>query len=83
MSDSPAQKIDERIAVIDQEFAAVFGCGPSAGTRKGDDTVLTYGRCTGGVVVRDIRVAGLAHHWPLREFDGYDMGPVMWRLAFG
>jgi hypothetical protein len=28
-------------------------------------------------------VPGLRHHFPLKELDGYDFGPVLWQLAFG
>jgi polyhydroxybutyrate depolymerase len=68
---------------IDQEFAAAFGCAPAKQTHNGDNDIFTYTRCHGGVFVRDIRVRGLGHHWPLREVDGYDIGPVLWRMALG
>lgn len=67
--------------LLDQEFAVAFGCRPAAKTHTTDNDVVTYAGCHGGVVVRDIRVRGLRHHWPLHEIDGYDMGPVLWRLA--
>lgn len=66
---------------IDQEFAAVFRCRGPSHTKSGQDVVYTYIGCSGGVYVRDIRVPGLRHHWPLKEVDGYDMGPALWRLA--
>jgi polyhydroxybutyrate depolymerase len=68
---------------IDQQFAAAFGCGPAAETHSSSNNVLTYTACSGGVYVRDIRVPGLRHHWPAKELDGYDMGPVLWRLVLG
>lgn len=67
--------------LLDQEFAVAFGCAPVAKTHTTNNDVFTYSGCHGGVSVRDIRVRGLWHHWPLREIDGYDMGPVLWRLA--
>lgn len=66
---------------IDQEFAGVFGCRPAQRSTSNGDEVYTYTGCHGGVFVRDIRVPGLSHHWPLREIDGFDIGPVLWRLA--
>jgi len=66
---------------IDQEFAVAFGCRGPQHTRSGADEVYTYVRCRGGVYVRDIRVPGLRHHWPVKAVDGYDMGPALWRLA--
>jgi poly(3-hydroxybutyrate) depolymerase len=68
---------------IDQEFASVFACHPARHTVSGGNEVYTYTGCQNSVYVRDIRVPGLRHHWPLREIDGYDMGPVLWRLALG
>jgi polyhydroxybutyrate depolymerase len=68
---------------IDQEFAGVFGCRPAQRTLNPDNEIYTYAGCHGGVFVRDVRVARLLHHWPLREIDGYDMGPVLWRMALG
>jgi len=68
---------------IDQEFAGVFGCRPAQHTVSDGNEVYTYAGCQNGVYVRDIRVPRLWHHWPLREIDGYDMGPVLWRLALG
>jgi hypothetical protein len=68
---------------IDQEFATVFGCGPVSQTRSNENEVYTYTGCHGGVYVRDIRVPRLWHHWPLKEKDGYDIGPVLLRLALG
>ena len=68
---------------IDQEFASVFGCGPAQHSVTSRNEVYTYAGCQNGVYVRDIRVPGLWHHWPLREIDGYDMGPVMWHLVLG
>ena len=68
---------------IDQQFAAVFGCRPATVTRSGADRVYTFVGCRDRVAVRDIRVPGLHHHWPLREQDGYDMGPVLLHLALG
>ena len=68
---------------IDKEFAGVFGCGPAAHETSNGNDVTTYTGCHGGVYIRDIRVPGLRHHWPLKEDDGYDMGPVLWRLLLG
>jgi polyhydroxybutyrate depolymerase len=68
---------------IDQQFATVFGCRPAVISHSGTNEVYTYGGCRGGAVVRDIRVPGMHHHWPLREIDGYDMGPVLLHLALG
>jgi len=66
---------------IDQEFATVFGCRPVQHAVSNSNEVYTYAGCQGGAYVRDIRVPGLRHHWPMRELDGYDMGPVLWRLV--
>jgi polyhydroxybutyrate depolymerase len=68
---------------IDAEFAAVFGCGRARRTRDRGNDIYTYAPCRGGVYVRDIRVPRLWHHWTSKEKDGYDMGPVMWRLGLG
>jgi polyhydroxybutyrate depolymerase len=68
---------------IDQQFATVFGCRPAVVSHSGTNQVYTYVGCRDGVTVRDIRVPGLHHHWPLRELDGYDMGPVLLHLALG
>lgn len=68
---------------IDGEFAGVFGCAGPATTRPPGTVVSTYTGCRGGVVVRDIQVIGLRHHWPVKEKDGYDMGPQLWHLALG
>jgi polyhydroxybutyrate depolymerase len=69
--------------LIDQQFATIFGCGPAAVSHSGSNEVYTYLGCHDGVAVRDIRVPGMHHHWPLREIDGYDMGPVLLHLALG
>jgi polyhydroxybutyrate depolymerase len=68
---------------IDQQIASLFGCGPVTQTRSNDNDVFTYTGCHDGVYVRDIRVPRLWHHWPLHEKDGYDIGPVLVRLALG
>ena len=80
---SYSQTVMPPVWQIDQEFAKVFGCGPVAQTRSGENDVFTYTGCQGGVFVRDIRVPRLWHHWPLREQDGYDIGPVLLHLALG
>lgn len=66
---------------IDGEFAAAFGCGApqTSKTRTGSTTV--WQPCSHGVRVRELRISGLPHHFPLRETDGYDVGPVLWQLA--
>lgn len=66
---------------IDAEFAAAFRCGPARRTTSHGDPIYTYVRCRGGVFVRDIQVPGLTHHWSNRKQDGFDMGPVLWRLT--
>lgn len=68
---------------IDQRFATVFGCRPAVTTQSGDNQVFTYLGCNDGVAVRDIRVPNLPHHWPLKETDGYDIGPVLLHMALG
>jgi polyhydroxybutyrate depolymerase len=78
-----SQAVMPAVWQIDQQFASVFGCGPVAQTRSDDNDVFTYTGCHDGVFVRDIRVPRLWHHWPLREKDGYDIGPVLVRLALG
>ena len=66
---------------IDQEFAGVFGCQPADQSVTNGQQVYTYSGCQGGAYVRDIRVPHMGHHWALREIDGFDMGPVLWRLV--
>ena len=80
---SYSQAVMPAVWQIDQQFATVFGCGPVAQTSSGDNQVFTYTGCHDGVFVRDIRVPRLWHHWPLKEQDGYDIGPVLLRLALG
>jgi polyhydroxybutyrate depolymerase len=78
-----SQAVMPAVWQIDQEFATVFGCGPVARTRSNENEVFTYTGCHEGVFVRDIRVPRLWHHWALKEMDGYDIGPVLLRLALG
>jgi polyhydroxybutyrate depolymerase len=66
---------------IDAEFAQAFHCGPARKTTSGADPIYTFSGCVQGVYVRDIRVPGLRHHWPTKQQDGYDVGPILWRLA--
>jgi polyhydroxybutyrate depolymerase len=66
---------------IDKEFAQAFRCGRFSRSAGDGNTVWTYQGCVEGISVRDIRVRGLRHHWPSKEVDGYDMGPVLWQIS--
>jgi poly(3-hydroxybutyrate) depolymerase len=68
---------------MDQSFAQAFGCRAPATSKSGKDMVITYAGCRNGVTIRDIRRPGLHHHFPLKEADGYDFGPELWRLVLG
>lgn len=68
---------------IDRSFAQLFRCGPQHRSTSGINSVRTWSGCSDGVTVTDIRVPNLKHHWPVRQVDHYDMGPVLWHLALG
>jgi polyhydroxybutyrate depolymerase len=66
---------------IDYEFAGVFGCRRSSASHGAGNFVYLYFDCRDGVVIRDIRVINLGHHWSTTQQDGFDMGPALWRLT--
>jgi polyhydroxybutyrate depolymerase len=78
-----ARYVSPPVWQMDQAFAHAFGCHAARTSTSGYNTVITYGHCRNGATVREIRVPGLRHHFPLKELDGYDFGPVLWQLAFG
>lgn len=78
-----ARYVSPPVWQMDQAFAKAFGCDAAKTSKSGQDIVITYGDCRDGAMVREIRVPGLRHHFPIKELDGYDFGPVLWKLAFG